>query len=357
MKIPPVYIHSKLPKELITFLSKTPFDSYFVLCDSNTLQYCLPHLVLLKPLLNKVDVIEIEPGEESKNIDVLENILQTLAENSAGKKSLFINLGGGVVCDIGGFAASIYKRGIPFIHIPTSLLCMADAAVGGKNGINFLGVKNILGTIHQPLGVYVNTSYLQSLPEQHLRNGFAEILKMALILDKKFFSQISHLKIQNGSISPALIKKAIGLKTAVIKKDPLEKKLRKILNFGHSAGHAIESLFMQNNLPLLHGQAVAIGMAIESYICLLLKRITQKEFDLIINSLKINYFFPSLHISESADFFTFFNQDKKHKGKQYYMALLNGIGKCDPEVKINRSHIEKALVYYNTILVNAASIQ
>ena len=357
MKIPQVYIQSKIPKELISFLNQNPFDSYFVLCDSNTLRFCLPELVMLKPLQNKIDVIEIEPGEESKHMDVLENILYTLTESNAGKKSLLINLGGGVVCDLGGFAASIYKRGIPFINIPTSLMAMADSSIGGKNGINFAGFKNLLGTITQPEKVYINTSFLNTLPEQHLRNGFAEILKIALIQNKAFFNQIRYLKIQSTEINSTIIKKAVDLKSNIVKKDPLEKKLRKILNFGHTVGHAVESLFLQNNLPLLHGQAVAIGMAVESYICFLLKRLTKKEFDQIIDTLKINYFFPSLHISENSDFFTYFKQDKKHAGKQYFLALLNGIGKCDPVVKINQTHIEKALVYYNTILVNAASIQ
>lgn len=350
-------IDNKIPKALIGFLKKGKFSSYFIICDSNTLTYCLTQLVTFHPLLKEANIIEIEPGEENKDLEIATNIWETLTENKADKNSLIINLGGGVVSDLGGFSASVYKRGIPFINLPTSLLSMADASVGGKTGINFSSFKNLIGTITQPLGVFINTRFLDTLPEEQLRSGFAEIIKIALIKDKKFFAQIADTRIQKGVIGLNVIKKAIALKAAVVKKDPNEKGLRKILNFGHSAGHAVESLFLANGLQLLHGQAVAIGMAIESYLCLMMKRLSKKEFDEIIRCLQLNFFFPSLHISENADFFTYFDQDKKHSGKQYLLALLNGIGKCDPVVKVSRVQMEKALTYYNTILVNAASVQ
>jgi 3-dehydroquinate synthase len=357
MSLSPIYTDIKIPKALISFLKKGKFGSYFIICDSNTLNYCLTEVVTLGPLLKKANIIEIEPGEENKSSDIADYIWQTLAEGGADKKSLIINLGGGVVSDLGGFCASVYKRGIPFINLPTTLLAMADASVGGKTAINFANIKNLIGTITQPEAVFVNTSFLDTLPEVHLRSGFAEIIKIALIKDKAFFHAIADYRIMPGVINPNVIKRSIELKAGIVKKDPFEKGLRKILNFGHSAGHAVESLFLENGLPLLHGQAVAIGMAIESYLCLMMKRITKKEFDSIIDCLKINFFFPSLDISDKSDFFTYFKHDKKHSGSQYLLALLKGIGKCDPAVKVSHVQMQKALTYYNTILVNASSIQ
>lgn len=353
----PLIIDNKIPKALVSFLKKGKFSSYFIICDSNTLTYCLTELITFHPLLKEANIIEIEPGEENKDLEIASYIWETLTENKADKHSLIINLGGGLVSDIGGFTASVFKRGLPFINLPTTLLSMADASVGGKTGINFSSFKNLIGTITQPEGVFINSGFLKTLPEEQLRNGFAEIIKIALIRDKKFFEQIRSIKVQTGNVNLSVIKKGVALKASIVKKDPNEKGLRKILNFGHSAGHAVESLFLANGLLLLHGQAVAIGMAIESYVCLMMKRISKDEFDVIIRCLQINFFFPSLHISESADFFTYFDQDKKHKGKQYFLALLNGIGKCDPVVKVSRAQMEKALTYYNTILVNVASVQ
>jgi len=351
-----IFIELKLSSSLNTFIKRENYSACFIICDTNTLTHCLSPLILACPVLKDAEVIELEPGEETKDIAIATSIWETLTNFGADKKSLIINLGGGVVCDIGGFSASVFKRGIDFINIPTSLLAMADASVGGKTGINFSGIKNHIGTIIQPKAVFIYTSFLASLPERHLKNGFAEILKIALISDLKFFRLIENLVITSGFHDLKIITRSVELKYKVVKKDPEEKNLRKILNFGHTAGHAIESLFLQEEKSLLHGEAIAVGMIIESYISLLQKRITKNDFEKIHKSLQLNFNFPPISKNKVQLFFNFFDQDKKHLNRQYRLALLNGIGKCDPEVPVKKVQVEKAIEFYNSKITNAVKV-
>jgi 3-dehydroquinate synthase len=341
----PIIINSGFGSRLNGFLKKGRYTSIFIICDSNTLQHCLGILIAICPSLKTAHIIELEPGEESKDLTVAQHVWQTLTESEADKKSLLINLGGGVVSDAGGFIASVYKRGIDFINIPTSLLAIADASVGGKTGINFLEVKNILGTITQPKGVFIDSVFLKTLPEEHLLSGFAEIVKIALIADKEFFNRIKEIRLDHSFANTGIIKKCVALKEKVVNKDPEENGLRKILNFGHTVGHAVESLSFHKNKPLLHGEAVAIGMAIESYISLLQKRISLQEFKSILNCLSLHFIFP--RISDKENFMKFFKQDKKHKGGTYRLALLKGIGKCDFDVIVKEPQLMKAIHFYN----------
>jgi len=352
----PVNIDSKIGTKLNSFLKSAKYSACFIICDSNTLKFCLSELILKCPLLKDAEIIELEPGEESKDLNIINDIWQTLTEYGADKKSLAINLGGGVVSDIGGFAASTFKRGVDFINIPTTLLAMADASIGGKTGINFSGIKNHIGTITQPKGVFINTNFLNTLPPDHLRNGFAEIIKIALIKDKSLFKQISGLVIGKSFDHPAIIKRSVRLKNLIVKKDPQEKGLRKILNFGHTVGHALESLFLEKPEPLLHGQAIAIGMAIESYLSLMLKRINAAEFDSVVKCLNLNFQFPVIQKNDLETFYRYFKQDKKHSGNVFHLALLKGIGNCDHDVKITAAQLDKAISYYNLKIANAPAV-
>ncbi|HOZ88147.1 MAG TPA: 3-dehydroquinate synthase family protein, partial [Bacteroidia bacterium] len=185
-----ITIGKKALNGLSAFLAKNRYSSFYILCDENTLQCCLPTLVISCKALAQAQVIEIESGESSKSMEFCAQVLQTLAENGADKKALLINLGGGVVSDLGGFSASVYKRGIHFINIPTTLLAMADASVGGKTGIDFAGVKNLVGTFAQPRAVFIYPDFLKTLPQRHVVNGFAEIYKIALVSDSKFWNEL-----------------------------------------------------------------------------------------------------------------------------------------------------------------------
>ncbi|MCQ2318945.1 MAG: 3-dehydroquinate synthase [Bacteroidales bacterium] len=224
----------------------------FVLVDGNTINFCLP-LFFEKTRISNFTLIEIPSGENCKNLDTVQKIWSQLVENHADRNSLLINLGGGVVSDMGGFAASCYQRGIGFINVPTTLLSMVDAAVGGKTGVDFQGLKNQIGLFSNPLAVYVDTDFLLTLPVREQKSGLAEMIKYGFISDKSFFDvQLP--------VSQEFVKRAIDAKEKITQKDPNEAGLRKVLNFGHTVGHAIETYLLDSQNYMLHGEAVAIGI-------------------------------------------------------------------------------------------------
>lgn len=330
------------------FLAKGKYTSVFILCDENTLQHCLPVLVLSCKALAKAEVIEIESGEISKSLDICAQVIHTLAENHADRKSLVINLGGGVVSDLGGFAASIYKRGIDFVNVPTSLLAMADASVGGKTGIDFADIKNLIGTFVQPGTVIVYPGFLDTLPERHFRNGLAEIYKMALISDARLWAQLK----QNGQNlnTEALITKSIGLKNKIVLSDPFDLGKRKILNFGHTIGHAIEALLIGTQHELLHGEAITHGMIIESQLAFQKKLISKPLFTEICNVLRGALTPAPLPDIPTEAVIEKLRNDKKSSGTAFSFSLPKGIGSCGFDIRITESQIKKALSFYNSWL-------
>lgn len=335
-------------KALSSFLKKQKYSHYFILCDENTLKFCLPVLVSHCKPLEKAEIIEIESGENSKNITLCSQIWQTLIDFNADKNGLIINLGGGVVSDLGGFIASTYKRGIDFVNIPTSMLAMADASVGGKNGIDLGGIKNSIGTITQPKGVFVFTEFLESLPQDHFDNGLAEIYKIALISDKLFWKKLSA---QKGFKSvEEIIQKSISLKNAIVKKDPFEKNIRKALNFGHTIGHAIESSLLGTKNELLHGEAILIGMICESMISMQKKLISKNEFLEILNTLLSRFIFSPIPDSANEAILKALLNDKKTNKGIIQCSLLNGVGKCKINVPVNLKHVKDSLELYNSII-------
>lgn len=340
-----IFIGKTAFTSLSKFLSKHTYDSYFILCDENTLQFCLPLLITSCPILSSAEVIEIESGEESKALEFSAHILQTLIENKAGKSSLFINLGGGVVSDLGGFTASIYKRGIDFINIPTSLLAMADASVGGKTGIDFGGIKNSVGTFAQPKAVFINPLFLNTLPARQYKNGLAEIYKIALISDKKLWQQLITTGSKNAG---ALIAASVDLKNKIVLKDPFDKGIRKSLNFGHTIGHALEALLLGTPGELLHGEAVAVGMIAESHIAFQKKLITKETLSEITNQLKPLFDITTIQLSIEAIVECILN-DKKTSGNKMLFSLVRGIGSCAIDVNATAGQVKKAIDYYNRI--------
>jgi 3-dehydroquinate synthase len=261
-------------KAISDFLSGKDYTSYFILCDENTFRHCLPLLITGCPQLGSAHIIEVDSGETTKSLDFCTYIWQTLMDYKADPGSLFINLGGGVVSDLGGFTASVFKRGMDFINIPTSLLAMADASVGGKTAIDFYNVKNSIGTYAQPRGVFVYPFFLNTLPPMHYRNGLAEVFKMALIADKELWNSLKSLRVD--SDIDHFLQKSIELKNRIVLKDPFDKGNRKILNFGHTMGHALEALLLETGNELHHGEAVYIGMVLESHISFQKKMLSKK---------------------------------------------------------------------------------
>ncbi|PBQ32267.1 3-dehydroquinate synthase [Sphingobacteriaceae bacterium] len=328
-------------KFLNAFLAKNSYSSYFILCDENTLQHCLPLLITSCPKLAPAEIIEIEAGETSKSLEFSANIWQTLIENNADRNSLLINLGGGVVSDLGGFTASVYKRGIDFINVPTSLLAMADASVGGKNGIDFLNLKNVIGTFAQPKAVFVYTDFLDTLSERHFQNGLAEIYKIALISDKKFWQQ---LKV--GLDPQTLCNKSIDLKNKLVLKDPFDRGIRNILNFGHTIGHALEALLLGSKNELLHGEAIIIGMMLESHIAFQKKLLGKTEFTELVSLFREHFTMLPIHDLTLQSILTHIKNDKKSLKNKFRFALIDKIGSCKINVEVTEAQIKKSFEYY-----------
>ena len=311
-------------------IKENKYSKIFVVLDQNSNEYCLSTLLPLLETEVAIEIVELEAGEENKTIETCIQVWNVLLELGADRKSLIINLGGGVITDMGGFIAATFKRGIHFINIPTTLLAMVDASVGGKNGIDFGGLKNQIGTITNPVMVIIDSGFLKTLPQNQLKSGLAEMLKHGLIAKKSHWEALQNFKSINFDDFDTLIFESINIKNEIVTQDPTENGIRKTLNFGHTIGHAIETYFLENQLKpnLLHGEAIAVGMIMESYISLQKKLITKAEFDSIKSQLKS--IFEDIEIAENEyqEIIKLLVHDKKNEYGNVQYALLNSIGNC-----------------------------
>lgn len=336
---------------LDNFINNSSYSKVFILTDRNTGQYCLPVLKEALPKLTAYDLIEIDPGEENKNIDFCIGIWKMLLDFGADRKSLMINLGGGVITDIGGFAASTFKRGIDFVQIPTTLLSQVDASVGGKTGIDMDGVKNIIGTFALPKAVFINSSFLSTLDDRQMVSGFAEMIKHGLIYDRDYFAQLK--AVNPTAIDDQLVYRSVEIKNDVVTKDPTEKGLRKILNFGHTIGHAIESYSLANDsFPLLHGEAIGVGMICEAYLSHRQNGLSLEELNELTDY--ISTIFSAYSFGEGIydELFTYMLNDKKNSGGNIGFALLKQIGLCDFDIYVHEENIKESLDYYSSLIKN-----
>ena len=333
--------------KLLDLLSKSNYSSISILVDENSKKYCLP--ILEKALSGKIDlnIIEIASGEINKNIESCQQIWTELLNGKADRNSLLINLGGGVITDMGGFAAMAYKRGIHFIHIPTTLLSMVDASIGGKLGIDFRNIKNAVGLFAEPRAVFIYPDFIKTLNNRELLSGFAEVIKHALIYDKSLWKYITSTSFENIDWD-AVLKKSLQVKKEIVSIDPYEKSLRKILNFGHSIGHALESYFLETETPLKHGEAVALGMICEAYISTKILGLKIEKLDTITKF--IRPYFDDVVIKEDyfPDILNFLEQDKKNSKGLFKFSLLKKIGKAEYDVEVSSDLIFESLRYYYT---------
>ena len=322
------------------------YSKVFVFVDRNTGESCLPVFQEMLDDYSSFDLIETDPGEENKNIDFCIGIWKTLLDFEADRKCLMINLGGGVITDMGGFVASTYKRGIDFINIPTTLLSQVDASVGGKTGIDIDNVKNMVGTFTLPQAVFIETVFLKSLPERELLSGFAEMIKHGLIADATYFQELKDSDYK--SVTAAAIYRSVEIKNEVVTEDPYEKGLRKILNYGHTIGHAIETYSLINDKkPLNHGEAIAVGMVCEAFLAV--KNNTLKEEELLTISTYILSLYPKYKIKQKshAELLQFMQSDKKNEDGQIMFSLLNSIGSCAYNCRVATEDIIDSLDYFN----------
>lgn len=341
-----IYIGNDVFELLLENLIERSYTKVFVLVDENTEKFCLPALT---KYLFDIKLIRIQSGEQHKNISTAQQIWDELQSQHADRNSVLINLGGGVVGDIGGFCAATFKRGMDFINVPTTLLAMVDSSIGGKTGIDYNGVKNAIGVITQPKAIYINPDLLNSLPNDELMNGFAEIIKHGLILDKSYWEKIVKTGFDDRAKISGLINGSIKLKLDVVKKDPHEVSYRKVLNFGHTIGHAIESYSLQHDKkPLKHGEAVAIGMICEAYLSKVMLDLSNKELRQIGEF--ISQYFPkySLRTILSPELIAVMRQDKKNEHEDSInFTLLRKIGKGSINHVCSESQIAAALNYYD----------
>jgi 3-dehydroquinate synthase len=319
---------------LENLLQPDVYSKIFVLVDENTNEYCLPYFLSNLPTEIEIEIIEIEAGEENKNMYTCIDLWHTLIDLEADRKSILLNLGGGVITDIGGFVASTFKRGIDFINIPTTLLAMVDASVGGKTGVDLGNLKNQIGVINEPKSVVVLSKFLETLPSNQMRSGLAEMLKHGLIYDKLYWDKLKNLNDLNTDDLDILIKQSIEIKNEIVSQDLKENGIRKALNFGHTLGHAIESYFLESEdkKQLLHGEAIAVGMILESHISYQSNFISKDDFaeiKYIITDIFEKIIFNESDIQNIMNLLIF---DKKNEFGNVQFTLLNKIG----ESKINQ---------------------
>lgn len=344
----PVHFEDCSFLNLQAYFSSHPFSSVYVLADENIVLHCYPKIVSYFPPHR---VIQIKSGEENKSISTCEIVWQKLTAANADRKTLLINLGGGVIGDMGGFAAGCYKRGIKFINIPTTLLAMVDASVGAKCGIDFMRYKNQIGLFNEPEAVFIYTDFLETLPERELRSGFAEVIKHYLIADKDAFEEVRSQKSEVSSIKwDTVVRKNVAIKQQIVEQDPTEQSIRKALNFGHTVGHALESFFLnEKQQKLLHGEAVAIGMVCESFISY--RKGLLKDHELQQIAEVVLQYFNHTYIAEQhfKSITKLIAQDKKNEADETCFTLLSGIGSYTINQLVEKDLIRESLVYFNSL--------
>lgn len=328
------------------FMSAANYSSVFVLVDENTKLHCLP---VLDKVISSYTVIETKSGEANKNMATCEIIWQQLIENNADRKTLFVNLGGGVIGDMGGFAASCYKRGVDFINIPTTLLSQVDSSIGGKLGIDFKYGKNLIGLFRNPKAVFISPVFFNTLQQRQFINGWAEIFKHGLIQDQHQWQQYKEMDVLHTDIND-IVFHSLQIKKAVVEADPFEKGLRKILNFGHTIGHAIETYSLENEKDsLLHGEAIVIGMICEAYLSVKKSGLTESELEEIKTVLLKHFPKHDITSFDTDKLLSIMSIDKKNEGDTILAALLPEIGRCEYDIVLSKEDVKESLTFYASL--------
>ncbi|MCD7937587.1 MAG: 3-dehydroquinate synthase [Tannerellaceae bacterium] len=336
-----VVISTDLCADLKSFLSSASYDKLFVLTDTNTRDKCLPFIQKV-PQLKEARIITTDAGDLNKNIEILAYIWRILSTEGASRNSFLVNLGGGMITDMGGFAGATFKRGIRTLNIPTTLMASVDAAVGGKTGINFNGLKNEIGSFYPPECVFIDCNFLRTLDRENLLSGYAEMIKHALISSIEIYTSVllfdPDSKIDYSFLNK-LVAQSVAVKEKIVEEDPKEKGIRKALNFGHTIGHAFESLTFKKDAPVLHGHAVAAGMVCELYLSHKVCGFPMDRLRQVISYIKEYYRPISFDCTDYDTLCELMTHDKKNEGGIINFTLLAQIG----DVRINQS-VTKELI-------------
>ncbi len=323
------------------FLREQSFTQLGVVVDNNTKTHCYS---LVKDVLPTHSLVEVNAGEESKNLETCIQIWQQLTDFNFDRHSFLLVIGGGVLGDMAGFCAATYKRGINFALVPTTLLAQVDASVGGKLGIDFLHFKNQIGVFQEPVATLISSSFLKTLPERELRSGFAEVMKHCIIADKEMWDSISRKPLLEQDWE-LLIPHSVKIKKKITEEDPREKGLRKILNFGHTIGHALETHYLAMGMRIFHGEAIAMGMIMESFIAAEKGLLSEVELASICSFVSSIFKKPTQPF-DHALVIGLTSQDKKSKSYKTLMALPKGVGKAVWDQEVSTTEVKKAFEYY-----------
>ena len=339
-----VVISKDLQKALSEAIAECRHDKLFVLVDETTEQFCLPVIAGFS-CMQEAQRIVIGATDTHKTLDTLSHVWAELQRMGATRHSLLINLGGGMVTDLGGFAASTFKRGLEYINIPTTLLSMVDASVGGKTGINFGGLKNEIGVFNNANCVILDTIFLRTMDAENLLSGYAEMLKHGLISNEQTWAELLNLDLNDLDKLGDLVEKSVAVKQRIVIEDPTEHGIRKALNLGHTVGHSFESLALERK-PILHGYAVAYGLVVELYLCCVKTGFPQDKMRQTVGLIKENYGKMPITCDDYPKLIELMHHDKKNVGTDINFTLLGGIG----DIRINQTateeEIKEALDFY-----------
>lgn len=342
-----VVISGNLERDLVNAISECEHDRIFVLTDETTQQLCWPKIKNFKALKNSTPII-IKATDTHKNLDTLSQVWQALSSGGATRHSLMINLGGGMVTDLGGFAASTFKRGIDFINIPTTLLAMVDASVGGKTGINFGGLKNEIGVFSDSRFVIINTQFLDTLDHDNICSGYAEMLKHGLISDERTWAELVTFDLDTPDLSQLqrMVAESIKVKERIVEADPHEHGIRKALNLGHTMGHAFESFAMRRGTPILHGYAVAYGLISELYMSARKTAFPTDRMHQTVRFIRENYGTFNITCDDYPTLIELMRHDKKNTSGIINFTLLGNVGDIRINQTANEEEIKEALDFF-----------
>ena len=330
---------------------QSDYDTLFILVDNQTRSHCLP-LLQDSELVAKAHLIEIASTDTNKSIQAVMHVWQELSSHGASRHSLLINLGGGMVTDLGGFAAATFKRGIDYINIPTTLLSMVDAAVGGKTGFNFNGLKNEIGAFSPAKSVLLYAPFLRTIDQENLLSGYAEMLKHGLISTQNHLDQLLAFNLDTIDYEAlqTLIHLSVATKQDIVAKDPHEHGIRKALNLGHTFGHAFESLSIAENRPVLHGYAVAWGLVCELYLSVIKSRFNKEQLKQITTFIEKHYGSFPFDRTQYACLYTYMQHDKKNKGGVINFTLLQSVGAVCIDQQASKEEIFEAFDFFRKML-------
>lgn len=332
---------------LDNLIQSLTYDNLFVITDENTLPLCYRKLKESREL-SFGRIITIAAGDRNKSVDTLVNIWSHLTKRGATRKSIIINVGGGMVTDIGGFAASTFKRGLRYINIPTTLLAMVDASTGGKTGINFMGLKNEIGVFNRPVSTIVSTIFLDTLPQKEFYSGYGEMIKHSLLSSKEDWAHLIATEYPDRTANDLLpeIEKSVNVKRNITEEDPEEKGLRKALNFGHTVGHAFESMAMLKGTPVPHGYAVAWGIICELYLSSVLKDFQTDALRQTVSYIREHYGTFGIDCKDYDKLYELMLHDKKNTESGVNFTLLSDFGKPEIDNYIDQEQINEALDFF-----------